>query len=1617
MIRKKSDTFSISLIATLILFSVSGNISKVVGQTWTSVDGGGSNGINTSTATNSRIPSTAQFNGLLYSIWEEQNSGVDEVHIKSYNGSSWTSAGIAGSKLNSSPTNASNPKIACYNGALYAAYQEYDAGNYRIHVKKYDGSSWSLVENYSAGDGRTTINYGITDNAQEVDLMVYNGYLYATWAEVANAGQFNIRASRFDGTLWTSVDGGGMYGLNYNTSKFAGNPRFAVHNNQLYLTWEEVADANFVKQVRVRRYDGASVWTFVDGNASAGLNYDSSKHALTPVMVSYHNYLYLIWSEPYEETHYDYGDINIIRVRKYDGTSWSFVDGGGISTGWNLNILDPANNAECLVYHNLLFVTWNEADDVNLLGQVRCVQYDGTTKTFVDGNGAKGINQNVERDAQSPTLIDYNGDLYAAWSEEKDDPGSYIYQIRAKKYALPPFVESVSVPANETYKTSANLDFTVNCSKIVTVAGGTPYIPITLNTGGTVNANYTSGTGTSNLTFNYTIVAGNGDPDGISVGTAISNGGATLQSEDATPLAADLTLNNVGSTTGVLVDAIAPAVSSINRQTPATTLTNATSLVYRVTFSETVTGVGTDDFSMTATGTATGTIGSVTSSAGTVIDVTVNSISGSGTLRLDLNASGTGITDNAGNAIGGGFTVGETYTIIQVPTATTGAASRITKTGATLNCMINANNASTTVTFEYGTTTDYGTTVTILYSPFTGTTTTSESYTLSGLTPSTTYHYRVVGVNAVGTTQGNDDSFSTLLEFGSGTETDPFQIATLSDLQWLSQNPDHWDKYYIQTADIDASTTSGWNGGAGFSPIGNNSRKFSGSYNGQNHTISGLTISRSYSDYQGLFGHIFYRSTIQNLGVINANIIGSSNVGSLAGYLGGSVVTNCNSSGTVNGINQVGGLIGTSSWGGATTTNVSNSYSNCTVTGAGDYIGGLVGHVRSSSPMQNCFSTGNVSGTNYVGGLAGRILSEIENCYSTGDASGTDYVGGLVGYSYSTVNKCFCTGPVSGTSYVSGLIGDDYGTTTHSFWDTGTSGISTTGSGTGKTTAQMQDAGTYIAEGWDFTAAGGVWAMNGSNNSGYPWLRLEGYTPSDIWLGTTSPVWGTTTNWSEGSVPTSIIHVIIPDVVNDPVISATTAASCNNLNVTGTLTIESSAAGSGSLIVSGTPTGNVIYNRYLTGGATWHLISAPVSGQSIQTFAQAAGNSIATNSDKYGVGPYTENTNTWNLYTTGNIGTAGNFTPGKGYEALRTADGTVTFTGVPVTSGSATLERTAASNSGWNLVGNPFTSYIQGNTNTGDANNFLTVNSGSLRADFIGLYYWTGAAYETINQSSDAHYIAPGQGFFVRALDNSGKTVSFTGAMRTHTAGTFKSTSVSWPEIELLATASGKSGKTIIRFIPDMTVGLDPGYDAGAFEQEPDFGISTRLVEDNGTNFAIQCLPDNPDNLIVPVGLESKTTSGEITFSFRISGIDPQNIQFEDHQAGVLRTIDSSNGSYTATIEAGEPVYGRFFLRIGQTSSTAITELQPVKAWYSENKIIIEGITEPNTRAELYDIQGRQITSTLLNSHNNHNNHNNYNNYNTYNSLPLPASLSPGLYLLRIQSGGKVQTLKVAMAD
>jgi hypothetical protein len=279
---------------------------------------------------------------------------------------------------------------------------------------------------------------------------------------------------------------------------------------------------------------------------------------------------------------------------------------------------------------------------------------------------------------------------------------------------------------------------------------------------------------------------------------------------------------------------------------------------------------------------------------------------------------------------------------------------------------------------------------------------------------------------------------------GNGTESDPYQIATYNDLEYLSNNDSYWNAHFIQTANINASASN--NGGVGFVPIGTQKvnddqtitkTAFTGNYDGGNHKVSNLYMDRDgnvpIGSDLGLFGYTV-GATIKNLGVEDADISGHNCTGALIGSAENTTVINCHTSGTVYGKNYMaGGLIGKIS-----NTTITDCYSSCNTTGF-IHTGGLVGDANACT-ISNSHATGEVFGHQKsdgmdplnVGGLVGSLTkTNITNSYATGKVSTGGIVGGLIGTIgllngsvYDTqITECYATGNVSGTSEVGGLIG------------------------------------------------------------------------------------------------------------------------------------------------------------------------------------------------------------------------------------------------------------------------------------------------------------------------------------------------------------------------------------------------------------------------------------------------------------------------------------------------------------------------------------------------------------------------------------------------------------------
>lgn len=302
-------------------------------------------------------------------------------------------------------------------------------------------------------------------------------------------------------------------------------------------------------------------------------------------------------------------------------------------------------------------------------------------------------------------------------------------------------------------------------------------------------------------------------------------------------------------------------------------------------------------------------------------------------------------------------------------------------------------------------------------------------------------------------TVGAADTF----DGGTGTAENPYLISKAEQMQAIAADTNLWSKHFKLTASINlaGSSTNLWKAiGSGIS----GGTAFTGSFDGGNHTISGLYVYTQDS-YQGLFGYT-NNATIKNLNV-SGSVGGGGYVGGIVGYLYGGSVENCSFQGTVDGTvshdasdQAVGGIVGQNHSG-----TVINCKNEGSVISTGQYVGGVAG--ANIGTIDNCSNSGRItlSGTtsSYVGGITGKNTNtvtncynsgtidaadsggniggisgdnsgvEISNCYNSGTVNGSINTGGIVGgnFSKAKIKQCYNTGAVSGTNYVGGITGQN----------------------------------------------------------------------------------------------------------------------------------------------------------------------------------------------------------------------------------------------------------------------------------------------------------------------------------------------------------------------------------------------------------------------------------------------------------------------------------------------------------------------------------------------------------------------------------------------------------------
>ena len=476
------------------------------------------------------------------------------------------------------------------------------------------------------------------------------------------------------------------------------------------------------------------------------------------------------------------------------------------------------------------------------------------------------------------------------------------------------------------------------------------------------------------------------------------------------------------------------------------------------------------------------------------------------------------------------------------------------------------------------------------------------------------------------------------------------------------------------------------------------------------------------------------------------------------------------------------------------------------------------------------------------------------------------------------------------------------------------------------------------------------------------------------------------------------------------------------LTVKNLLTLNSTSTSYASLIDKGWLTGKVSYNRHVnikgtSAGGGNDLVSSPIEGLSFDQAFVTANPKLSENPNKSGefaFAPYNVSTGDFENF---DIGASYNgeipIVSGIGYRAATNAGDSLSFKGRTTRNPIDVPISDAPAGRAWNLIGNPYPSYI-------DFETFFTANADQFdsREAYKAIYGYTGlsGAWTTWNQATIADSnittsITPGQGFFVKAKSGGG-VVKFTPEMRI--AGNTDDFILGRPAhrnvalSKLKLSSATNSGLTSVYFIEGTSKGLDPGYDAGVFTGVAvDLSIFTNLIEDNtGLGISIQALPyEDFNDVIVPLGIKAKAGI-ELSISIDELSTIPSNINvyLEDIQNNTLTLLNTADFKFTPTTDLNSA--DRFNVRYSSKTLSLgdldVNDNLRIYTTVTPKALVVRGQLTSTTIANLYDIQGRLVLRQALN-------HNS-----TENTIDM-STVSTGVYVVKVANDNQFKTQKVVI--
>ena len=433
------------------------------------------------------------------------------------------------------------------------------------------------------------------------------------------------------------------------------------------------------------------------------------------------------------------------------------------------------------------------------------------------------------------------------------------------------------------------------------------------------------------------------------------------------------------------------------------------------------------------------------------------------------------------------------------------------------------------------------------------------------------------------------------------------------------------------------------------------------------------------------------------------------------------------------------------------------------------------------------------------------------------------------------------------------------------------------------------------------------------------------------------------------------------------------------------LLVQANSSGTGSLIVNNTSmtNGTVQVQKYIAGhnGSAahgWHFLSSAVSAQSIADFhTPGSGNDFFK---------WDEATETW-INRTASGGTLNadfetNFDIGKGYLIANTSDNNFAFSGDLNTFDleiSGLSNNGSSSYSGWNLLGNPFSSAINWNTSNGDWE-LLNVDA------LCQIWEEATASYTVISPSE---VIPMGNGFMVHAsVNNASLTIPV--SSRTHNnASWYKDYNCESDRIVLRVadTLGNTAQKTILEFEEVASVHYNPATDSYFMA-----GYAPQLYSiSQNSNYALKQLPLPDDATTIPLGFVKNSNN---YFALELSeNTTGMNIYLVDTKQGNTHYLGESCYYFSAQKNDNPD---RFYIRFIATDPDAGQTQNPA-IWYAENNVYMSGV-EDYSVFDLLDVSGRVIQTSELDGQG---------------FQGVAVHVPTGIYLARLKSGTTVFTKKV----